>query len=171
MSEAQNGRKPPTDSPEEPINHFLHCIGLAELLERHVPTCDGRTSISHALALGVLLRSIIVEREPVYRQQECTMGFAAGLFGIDAAQAARLSDDRIGRALDRLFACDRAALLTEVVLAAARRFGLALRQLHNDSTSVSLCGQYRAARGRLQGTRRAPAITYGYSKVLAPTEN
>jgi transposase len=150
------------------INHFLRCIGLAELLERHVPTADGRSAISHAQALGVLLRSIIVEREPVYRQQECTTGFAAGLFGIDAAQAARLTDDRIGRALDRLFACDRAALLTEVVLAAARRFGLALRQLHNDSTSVSLCGQYRAARGRSLGARRAPAITYGYSKDHRP---
>jgi hypothetical protein len=139
------------------INHFLRCIGLAELLERHVPTADGHGSIPHAQAQGVLLRSIIVEREPVYRQQECTTGFAAGLVGIDAAQAARLTDDRIGRSLDRRFACDRAALLTEVVLA-ARRFGLVLRQLHNDSTSVSLCGKCPAARGRSLGARRAPAF-------------
>jgi len=61
-------------------------------------------------------------REPVYRQKWVTTGFAAGLFGIDAAQADRLSDDRIGRALDRLFDADRAALLTEVVLAVAQPF-------------------------------------------------
>jgi hypothetical protein len=30
----------------------------------------------------VLLRSIIVEREPVYRQQETVGGFAPGLFGV-----------------------------------------------------------------------------------------
>jgi hypothetical protein len=90
------------------INHFLSRMGLLELLERHVPTTDGRSAVSHAQALGVLLRSIIVEREPIYRQQESANGFAAGLFGVDAAQAGRLSDDRIGRALDRLFDADRA---------------------------------------------------------------
>jgi transposase len=150
------------------INHFIERMGLMELLERHVPTHDARSTLSHAQALGVLLRSIVVEREPVYRQQETAAGFAAGLFGVDAAQAARLSDDRIGRALDRLFDADRAALLTEVVLAVAQRFSLGLAQLHNDSTSVSLCGQYAHARGRRVRGRSAPAITYGYSKDHRP---
>jgi len=150
------------------INHFVARMGLHELLERHVPTSDGRSTLSHAQALGVLLRSIVVEREPVYRQQETAAGFAAGLFGVDAAQAARLSDDRIGRALDRLFDADRAALLTEVVLAVAQRFCLGLAQLHNDSTSISLCGQYPHARGRRIRSRSAPTITYGYSKDHRP---
>ena len=150
------------------INHFLRRMGLLELLDQHVPTTDGRSAVSHAQALGVLLRSIIVEREPLYRQQESANGFAGGLFGIEAAQAARLSDDRIGRALDRLFDADRAALLTEVVLAVAQRFGVRLAQLHNDSTSISLCGQYRGANGRSVRGRTAPAITYGYSKDHRP---
>jgi hypothetical protein len=30
----------------------------------------------------VLLRSIIVEREPIYRQQETVHGFASGMFGV-----------------------------------------------------------------------------------------
>lgn len=150
------------------INHFVARMGLHDLLERHVPTSDARSTLSHAQALGVLLRSIVVEREPVYRQQETTAGFAAGLFGVDAAQAARLSDDRIGRALDRLFDADRAALLTEVVLAVAQHFGLGLHQLHNDSTSISLCGQYPHARGRRIRAHSACAITYGYSKDHRP---
>jgi transposase len=150
------------------VNHFLSRMGLLELLEQHVPTTDGRSTVSHAQALGVLLRSIIVEREPIYRQQECTNGFAAGLFGVNATQAARLSDDRIGRALDRLFDADRAALLTEVVLAVAQRFGLRMQQLHNDSTSVSLCGQYRQASGRRVRARSAPAVTFGHPKNHRP---
>ena len=150
------------------INHFLSRMGLLELLEQHIPTTDGRNTVSHAQALGVLLRSIIVEREPIYRQQESTKEFAAGLFGVDAAQATRLSDDRIGRALDRLFDADRAALLTEVVLAVAQRFGVRMQQLHNDSTSVSLCGQYRQACGRHVRARSAPAITFGHPKNHRP---
>jgi len=49
--------------------------------------------------------------------------FASGMFGIDAEQMGQLSDDRIGRALDRLFDADRGALLTEVVVTVGRRFG------------------------------------------------
>jgi hypothetical protein len=65
------------------INHFIERIGLHETLSRFVPS-DQRCAISHASALGVLLRSIIVEREPIYRQQETVHGFADGMFGISA---------------------------------------------------------------------------------------
>ncbi len=55
------------------INHFLERMGLLALLEQYVPTRDSRCAISHAQALGVLLRSIVVEREPLYRRQRrCT---------------------------------------------------------------------------------------------------
>ena len=150
------------------VNHFLARMGLQALLERYVPTADRRSAVTHAQALGVLLRSILVEREPVYRQQETVHGFAPGCFGIDAEQMRRLSDDRIGRALDRLFDADRAALLTEVVVAVGRRFGVAFDRLHNDSTSIALCGQYRAAGGRALRARTAPAITFGFSKDHRP---
>jgi hypothetical protein len=36
------------------------------------------------------------------------------MFGINAEQMPHLRDDRLGRALDRLFDADRAALITEV---------------------------------------------------------
>lgn len=116
----------------------------------------------------MLLRSIIVEREPVYRQQETVHGFACGLFGLSAEQMAHLSDDRIGRALDRLFDADRAALLTEVVVNIGQRFEVSFDRLHNDSTSISFCGQYRAAKGRAIRGRSAPAITYGFNKDHRP---
>jgi hypothetical protein len=137
-------------------------MGLAALLEKHVPTGDKRCRVPHAQALGVLVRSIVVEREPIYRAQETVHGFAAGLFGVAGEDIQSLSDDRLGRALDRLFEADRAALLTEVVLAVAKRFAVQLERLHNDSTSIAFCGQSRDGRVSKSG-QRAPAITYGYS--------
>src|SRR3974377_1280459 len=98
------------------INHFIARTELDEALARHVPS-DARCAIPHARALGVLLRSIIVEREPIYRQQETVQGFATGMFGITAEEMEHVGDDRIGRALDRLFDADRAALVTSVVRA------------------------------------------------------
>jgi transposase len=149
------------------VNHFIERIGLEDMLDQHVKS-DARCSVPHARALGVLLRSFIVEREPVYRQQETVYGFASGMFGLSAKEMKHLGDDRLGRALDRLFDCDRAALLTEVVLAVGTRFGLRFDELHNDSTSISLCGSYRAATGRTIRARTAPAITYGHSKAHRP---
>lgn len=150
------------------VNAFLQRMGLEGLLDKYVPTTDRRNALSHAQALGVLLRSIIVEREPVYRQQETVCGFAPGLFGVSAQAMERLGDDRIGRALDRLFDADRAALLTEVVVAVGQRFAVSFDRLHNDSTSIAFCGQYRAANGRTLRGRTAPAIVYGFSKDHRP---
>jgi len=150
------------------INHFLERLGLEALLDQYVPTRDRRSTVAHAQALGVLLRSIVVEREPIYRQQETAVGFAPELFGLARVQMGYLGDDRIGRALDRLFDADRAALLTAVVLAVGHKFGVRFDELHNDSTSVAFCGQYRGATGRSIRGRTAPAITYGYSKDHRP---
>jgi len=149
------------------INHFIARMGLDDALARHVPS-DQRCTVPHARALGVLLRSIIVEREPIYRQQETVQGFAAGMFGIAAEEMEHLGDDRLGRALDRLFDADRAALITDAVLAVGQVFGLKFEEIHNDSTTVSFCGAYRSAWGRKIRGRTAPAINYGISKDHRP---
>ena len=150
------------------VNHFIDRMGLGALLEKHVPTTDRRCRLSHAQALGVLVRSIVVEREPIYRAQETVHGFAAGLFGVADDELESLSDDRLGRALDRLFEADRAALLTEVVLGVAKRFAVQLERLHNDSTSIAFCGQYHHQRGPTQTGQRPAVLTFGYSKDHRP---
>ena len=123
------------------VNHFLERLGLLDILDRFVPTEDQRVRLRYSLGLGVLLRSILVEREPIYRQHETVDTFAAGVFGLTAELQLHLCDDAIGNALDHLFDADRASLLTEVVVAATRQFDLSLDELHNDATSVRFCGQ------------------------------
>ena len=150
------------------IDHFLSRLGLDARLDRFVPTMDRRVRVPYGKGIGVLLRSILVEKEPIYRQQETVNQFAPECFGLEPKEAESIGDDAIGRALDRLFDADRAALLTDVVVAAVREFDVTLDELHNDSTTIRFCGQYRAARGRKLRGKRAPAITYGYSKDHRP---
>ncbi len=150
------------------VNHFMERLGIDALLEEFVPTEDARVQLPYAKCLGVLLRSIIVERDPIYRQQETVETFAPQMFGVGEGEAALLSDDRIGRALDQLFDADRGALLTETVVRMARRFAVRFDRLHNDSTTIRFAGQYRDARGRSIRGRRAPWITYGISKDHRP---
>ena len=148
------------------VNHFIERLGLTELLDQYVPTTDRRCALPHALALGVLLRSIVVEREPIYREAETVHAYAASLFGLEEPQLRQLGDDRLGRALDRLYDADRAALLTSVVLAVGRSFGVRFDELHNDSTSIRFCGQYRQQPELIRG-RRPARLAFGFSKNVA----
>ena len=150
------------------VDHFLEHLGIDAALDRAVPTRDRRARLATGKALGVLLRSILVEREPIYRQHETVAAFGAAAFGLTAAEADALDDDQVGRALDRLFDADRGALVTDVVLALKRRLRLDFGELHNDSTTVRFAGQYREAKGRTMRGKRAPFVTYGYSKDHRP---
>jgi hypothetical protein len=140
------------------VNHFIQRMGLEDALDRYFPT-DPRSAVSHVRALGVLLRSIVVEREPIYRQQETVHGFASGMFGISAEEMEHVGDDRIGRALDQLFDADRGALLTEVLVTVGQRFGVKFDEFHNDSTSISYLSKNVAANNMWrQPVSRLPPI-------------
>jgi len=150
------------------INHFTGRLGLVDLLESAVPTEDPRCTLSYASRLGVLLRSIITEREPIYRMGEVVSTYAPEGFGLEREEAAKITDDMVGRALDRLFDADRGSLLTEIVISAGERFSLCLKELHNDSTTIKFAGQYARAKGRSIRGKKAPYITYGHSKDRRP---
>jgi len=120
------------------VQHFLDCLQLDDLLAGYVPSPSSRIQIPHAVALGVLLRNIILGRAPLYGLQEWADGYQAKLLGLTDEQVMLLNDDRVGRALERLFDADRASLITAVVIRAIQVFDVDLRQFHNDSTSITL---------------------------------
>ena len=93
------------------------------------------------------------------------------LLRLSEIQAAALNDDRACGMLDQLFHADRTSLLTELMVTVIREFGIDMSQLHNDSTSISVHGDYAgAARGKVAGIP-TPAITYGHSKDHRPTSS
>jgi len=150
------------------VNAYLDRLRLPSLFDRFMPSTDRRSGLSTAKALGVLLRSILVEREPIYRQQETVSSYAPSAFGLSDAEAHRVGDDAVGRALDRLFDADRGTMLTEIVVAARKLFAIEAGELHNDSTSIRFTGQYSGVRGNSLRGRRMPWITYGHSKDHRP---
>lgn len=149
------------------VNLFLHRLRVEPLLQRALPAGGGK--LDPAQTLGVLLRSIILNsRPPVYSVVEWAQGAEADLLGLQEGEAALLNDDRVGRALDRLFDADRSAVLTELVLTAVREFRIALDQLHNDSTTLTLTGTYRSADGREVRGQPTVEVTYGHNKDHRP---
>lgn len=150
------------------VNHFLRRVGVEALLERHVPATDRRLRLAPATAIGVVIRNLVLRHEPLYALGEWAAAYDPSLVGLAGGDAAALNDDRVGRALTRLFAADRATLTTEIVLSAVERFGLDLSQLHNDSTTVTFSGAYAHATGRSRAGKRTLAITHGHNKDHRP---
>lgn len=146
------------------LGRFLDRLGLERLLERHLPDGDARVLMAVARTIRVLVMNLCVEREPLYGIAEWAGRFDPGALSLEGDEAELLGDDRVGRALDRLFDCDRASLLTELALAAVKEFGVDCSQLHNDSTSITLYGEYLQADGRERGGQPTAAAARGHNK-------
>jgi transposase len=146
------------------IRQFMGRLRLEAILERWLAEPDVRALMGAARAIMVLIANLCVAREPLYGIGEWAALHEPAMLGLSAGQATLLSDDRVGRALDELFDCDRGSLLTELVLAAIREFQIDCSQLHNDSTSITLYGEYAQADGRERGGRGTATAARGYSK-------
>jgi transposase len=150
------------------INHFLARLGLSDLLERHLASGDRRLKLPASTALRVLITNLVIHKEPVYGLGEWARAFDPASLGASQEEVTLLNDDRLGRALDRLFDADRASMVTELVVGAIERFGIDCSQLHNDSTTVTFSGDYRAATGQPRGGKPTPAIVRGHNKDYRP---
>jgi transposase len=151
------------------VNELLRRIRLEEFLRDALPKEDGRTKLSPAKALLVLLRNLLVSREPIYGLGEWAVRYAPDLLDLTEKEIGLLNDDRVGRALDKLFAADVASLVLRVAAHVVKEFGLRLDELHNDSTTVSFFGAYlNAALEKQVLGRPTLAITFGHSKDRRP---
>ena len=151
------------------LNHFLGRLRLRAFLSDHLPYEDGRTRIPTATALLVLVRNLLISREPLYGVGEWAARHEPELLGLASAQLAAFNDDRIGRALDRLFDANIPALALKVAAHAVREFDVSLDQLHNDSTTITFHGDYDSAeRERTLRGRLRLAVTWGHNKDHRP---
>ncbi len=151
------------------LQHFLSRLRLREFLCDHLPHEDGRTRVPTATALLVLLRNLLISREPLYGVGEWVARHEPKLFGLSDVQVAAMNDDRVGRALDRLFDANLSGLALKVAAHAVREFDVSLDQLHNDSTTITFHGDYESAEAErtLRGQLRL-AVTWGHNKDHRP---
>jgi transposase len=151
------------------INRILERMRLSEILEECLPPDDSRTRMSTHRGLLVLVRNILIAREPVYGVGQWAARQAPDQLDLRQDEVELLNDDRMGRCLDHLFDALDAGLIMRIVRQVIEEFQLNLDELHNDSTSVSVYGAYSEAEeeGCARG-RRTLAITFGHSKDHRP---
>ena len=148
------------------INLFIDRLGLSDILGEHLPSRASQ-KLPPSQAILLFVRNILIERQPLYQLSEWAGSYDPLLIGLGAAVATVLNDDRVGRSLDVLFDADRATLLTRIVLKVIQEFSIDLSQLHNDSTTVTVSGQYASPRSVRKG-KRSIALAHGKSKDFRP---
>jgi transposase len=151
------------------INRLLKRMRLEELLHRNLPREDKRMKVDTPRVVLLLLKNLLVSREPVYGVAEWARNFGPDLFDLEAQELEHLNDDRVGRCLERVFMALDSNLIIDVVTHVVREFDVRLEELHNDSTTISFFGDYPDAQSeqRLQ-EQLIPAITWGHNKDHRP---
>jgi transposase len=133
------------------LNRFIERMGLEEELTLALK------NPGYADALLALIKNILVERNALY-----AVGEWVALYDVGLVAQGKIGDDKLGRALDRLFAADRATLQTRIVLAVINGFDLKMEQIHNDTTSVMVRGAYNGQNAKAVQLKR------GHSKERRP---
>jgi len=148
------------------IDAYLKRLKIYETLSQHIAA--GRDKISAQQCLELLVKNVIVEREPMYGIGKWSSKYAPSVLGISDDQLKSVNDDRIGRVLDSLYDADRSSMLTEMVVGAVKEFNIKMDEFHNDSTTVTLFGTYLDAIGDNKRGKKSIKITYGNNKEHRP---
>jgi transposase len=127
---------------------------------------DARLKLPHVDAALLLVRNFVLSRHPLYGVSQWAKRFDPIWLELTAEQVALINDDRLGRLLDKLFSVDRRSLMTRIIVHMVQEFGIEMARIHNDSTSITFCGEYSNQPAQLD--KPAPRIVHGHNKDHRP---
>jgi transposase len=139
-------------------------IGLATYLDAVAGPTDQQVSVGTATVAMILNGLGFSNRRLYLVSQFFATKPVEHLLGLGIT-AELLHDDCLGRTLDWLYAHDPTTLFAGIARQARQRFGVAARQVHVDTTSFSVSGEYAPAEdAEDDADAQVVAVTYGYSR-------
>ena len=143
------------------IAHFARRLGLVEMVNSLVPTqMEVEPGV---IALGLVLDTLS-GRSPLYHLQTAFEDCDRGLLFGQELPAEYFSDENVGRMLDCFFAAGTQRIFSALSVRALEGFPVSTHQVHFDTTSVNLFGDYLGAQDEAAPFK----ITHGYSKDKRP---
>lgn len=144
------------------IHSIAERMQVRQILSRYIRK-HGNDLIDPVDTLLVIIYNLTLGKIPLYELDQWCGTIDLRRIGIHPSlKRALFNDDRFGKGLDKLYSADRASLMTEMVMFTVKEFGVALDQLHNDSTTVK-------AFGNIGGTTRTGLeLKKGISKDHRP---
>jgi transposase len=123
---------------------LLQRMDVADLIDRHLPK-DPQAEYAYGPVLSLLIAARLARPLALINVPDWARDSGADLlWGIPPE---KLTDDRLGRALDAFYP-QRHSILASLALHVARAFDLSLARLHYDPTHLLLHGAYDSSRPR-----------------------
>jgi transposase len=141
------------------VKEYAKRMGFVEIIDKALP-CNMQVSPGQT-TLGLVM-NVLCGRSPVYRVEEFFRTRDVGLLIGEEISAKMLNDDAIGRVLDRIYEYGTWKIFSDVSLNACKNFMVKCSEIHQDTTSVSVWGEYKEA------SDESLHIVYGHSKDKRP---
>jgi transposase len=133
-------------------------IGLADYLDGQDAHHHERVGVGTA-TVAMILNGLGFSNRRLYLVAQFFATKAVERLLGPGISAEDLNDDCLGRTLDWLYAHDPTTLFAGMALRARKAFGISARQVHVDTTSFSVTGEYEP-----DLDAHTLAVTYGYSR-------
>jgi len=136
-------------------------IGLIDVVDQIIPP-DSRAEMTIGECVQLMvINGLGFSARPLYLQSQFFENKPIGrLLGRDI-DAEQISDDRLGRCLDRCYEAGCNQIFTRIASKASLKYGVDQKFKHLDTTSMSVCGEYNEDEG-------IGLIKFGYSKDHRP---
>lgn len=143
------------------VSHYAKQMGFEKIINELVPT--GMDVEPGKIVLGMVIdilsgRSPLYQLETTFNEMDCEL-----LLGEELPDG-YFNDDNVGRVLKHIYEAGTHKIFSLISTAVVSAFALPTDQVHFDTTSVSLFGQYLNS----QADDSPFEITYGYSKDKRP---
>lgn len=149
-----------TAGPAQLISKLCEEIGFVEIINDLLPWDPSHCHLSPGIRLKALVINILCDRQPLYQVERFyKVQDVELLFGEDI-QATDFKDDTLARGLDKLSEACPWKVYSTLSLSAMHVLNLAINAVHNDTTSVSVFGEYDKPSDL--------NISHGYSKDHRP---
>jgi len=142
------------------ITYYMDQLSLGQLFDKYIPQSP-QMRLAPCDVLKMLVFNIINSPSPLYKVSEWVGDYFDGI-GEAPDEAESYNDDCLGRGLDRLFACDRNALMVDLTANAIQAHQLELTRIHNDSTTITFKGRYE------NQDSEAAKLLHGHNKDFRP---
>jgi hypothetical protein len=75
------------------VNWFLSRMGLAAILERHLPHDDARLRLAPAAVIGLVVRNLVCSHRPLYGLGEWAGAYEVSQLGLESGDLEALNDE------------------------------------------------------------------------------
>lgn len=142
------------------IQYYLDKLRIREIFRTYVKS-DARQLMPTEEGVCILLHNILTAPLPLYQIGEWMASRDPESLGLSTDDATIINDDRLGRVLDAVTRSNRKTIFFRMALRMIKLFELDCRHVHQDTTTVKLCGRYETWVGN-------PMAAHGYSKDHRP---